>query len=102
MVDLFGLILIWGIPALFLWSIILSIIHVVKDQEANHFLERIVMFIAGIYTYGIHSLAAWFGLICILFGIAGFTEGGFFASILFLAFGIYMVYNFFPRINMPD
>lgn len=102
MADLFGLNLIWGILALLLWSIILSIIHVVRESETDQFLRRTVTFIAGIYTYTVHTLAAWFGLICILFGIAGFTEDGFLGSILFLLFGIYMVYNFFPRINMPD
>lgn len=102
MVQLFGLILIWGIPALLVWSLVLSMIHVAKEPESGQFLGRTLTFIGALYSYGAGSLASWFGLICIIFGIVGYTEGGFFGSTMFLLFGAFLVYNFFPRYNMPD
>jgi hypothetical protein len=102
MAQLFGLILIWGIPALLVWSIILSIILVAKEPRSDQFLGRTLTFIGSIYSYTVESLAAWFGLICLIFGIGGFIEGHIFGPLFIILFGAYLVYNFFPRYNMPE
>ncbi|QED46932.1 hypothetical protein [Cytobacillus dafuensis] len=102
MVELFGLILLWGIPALLLWSVVLSIIHIAKEPRSGQFLGRTLTFIGAVYSYTVSSLASWFGLICISFGIAGFTEDAIFGPIMFILFGAFMVYHFFPRYNMPE
>ncbi|SSS88297.1 Uncharacterised protein [Acinetobacter baumannii] len=80
MVELFGLILLWGIPALLLWSVVLSIIHIAKEPISGQFLGRTLTFIGAI----------------------GFTEDAIFGPIMFILFGAFMVYNFFPRYNMPE
>lgn len=102
MVQLFGWILLWGIPALLVWSIVLSIICVVKEPKSDQFLGRTLTFIGAIYSYTVSSLASWFGLICLIFGIFGYTEGSVFGPTMFTLFGAFMVYNFFPRYNMPE
>lgn len=102
MVELFGLILLWGIPALLLWSVVLSIIHIAKEPISGQFLGRTLTFIGAIYSYTVSSLASWFGIICIILGIVGFTEDAIFGPIMFILFGAFMVYNFFPRYNMPE
>lgn len=102
MVQLFGLILIWGIPALLVWSIVLSIIRTAKEPRTGQFLERTLNFIGAIYSYTVSSLASWFGLICLVFGIVGYIEGGIFGPTMFTLFGAFLVYNFFPRYNMPE
>ena len=102
MIDLFGVVFLWGIPVLLMWSIILSILHTVKYSESGQFLGRIVTFIGAIYTYFVGSFAAWFGLICIFFGLIGFTEGAIIWSLLCLSFGVFMVYQFFPCYKMLE
>jgi hypothetical protein len=102
MVKLFGLIFLWGIPALLLWSVVLSIMRIVKEPISGQFLGRTLTFIGAIYSYTISSLASWFGLICIIFGIVGFTEDAIFGPIMFILFGAFLVYNFFPRYSMPE
>ncbi|CAM3749692.1 hypothetical protein D1970_17130 [Mesobacillus zeae] len=102
MVGIFGLIFSWGIPALLLWSVILSIRHMAKEPLSGGFIGRTITFFVSIYSYTLSSLASWLGLITILMGFAGFTEGAFFFSILFILFGGFLVYNYFPRFNMPD
>lgn len=102
MVKLFGLIFLWGIPGLLLWSVVLSIIRVIKEPVSGQFLGRTLTFIGAIYSYTVSSFASWFGLICIIFGIAGFAEDAIFGPIVFILFGAFMVYNFFPRYHMPE
>ncbi|MBP2242964.1 hypothetical protein J2Z40_003546 [Cytobacillus eiseniae] len=102
MAKLFGLIFLWGIPALLIWSVVLSIIRIVKEPISGQFLGRTLMFIGSIYFYTVSSFASWVGLICIIFGIAGFTEDAIFGPILFILFGVFMVYHFFPRYTMPE
>lgn len=102
MAKLFGLIFLWGIPALLVWSIVLSIIRIVKEPKSGQFLGRTLTFIGAIYSYTVSSFASWIGLICIIFGIAGFMEDAIFGPILFILFGAFMVYNFFPRYKMPE
>lgn len=102
MIDLLGVVLLWGIPVLLVWSIILSIIHLLKSKKQERFIGRILTFISAIYTYFLASFAAWFGFIWILIGLYGFTEKEFFLPILVLSFGVFLVVYFFPRYNMPE
>ncbi|KGR75140.1 hypothetical protein [Ureibacillus sinduriensis] len=102
MVQLFGVIFLWGIPALFVWSIVLSVVRTAKEPRTGQFSERTLTFIGAIYSYAVSSLASWFGLICLIFGIVGYTEDAIFGPTLFILFGAFMVYNFFPRYNMPE
>ena len=94
MVELFGWIFLWGIPALLLWSVVLSIIRMLKEPQAGQFLGRTLTFIGAIYSYTVGSLASWFGLICLVFGIVGYTEGAIFGPTMFILFGAFLVYNF--------
>lgn len=100
--SLFGLVLIWGIPALLLWSVVLSMIRAIRDPEPRGFFLRILAFFAHIYEYTVNSFMAWFGLMIIMFGIVGLIEGYFWIPIMLLLFGPFMVYGFFPRYRMPD
>ncbi|MEW9111548.1 hypothetical protein [Cytobacillus gottheilii] len=100
--DLFAMFLIWGIPVLLVWSFILSIRHMLREPKGEQFLGRTLTFIGSIISYTIHSLAAWFGIICIIFGITAFTVGGLITPILFILFGGFLVRNYFPRFNMPE
>lgn len=58
MIALFGWIFLWGIPALLLWSVVLSIIRMVKEPEKRQFLGRTLTFIGAIYSYTVGSLAS--------------------------------------------
>mgnify|MGYP006058509527 CR=1 FL=1 len=102
MIQLLGWILLWGIPILLIWSIVLSIIRFVKEPKLDHFLERILLFIGLIYSYIVNSLAAWFGLISFIMGILGYLDGTIIGPTLCLLLGVFLMYYFFPRYNMPE
>lgn len=102
MIQLLGWILLWGIPILLVWSIVLSMIRFVKEPKSNHFLERILIFIGLIYSYTVNSLAAWFGLISIIMGLFGYIDGTIIGPTICLLFGAFLMYYFFPRYNMPE
>ncbi|MEK4522488.1 hypothetical protein MKX96_12770 [Psychrobacillus sp. FSL W7-1493] len=97
-----GVVLLWGIPVLLIWSVLMSVIHMIKYKKKKRFIGRLLTFINAIYTYFLASFAAWFGLIWILVGLYGFTEKEFFLPFLVLAFGVLLVVCFFPRYNMPE
>ena len=100
--EVFGFIFLWGIPLLLLWSFILTLVEVKRAGSEGQFLGRTLTFIGGIYHYTISSFAAWIGLIAIAFGIAALVKGPIFGALFFGLFGAFMVYNFFPRLNMPE
>lgn len=102
MIQLLGWILLWGIPALLVWSIVLSIFRLVKEPKSDRFLERVLIFIGLIYTNTVNSLAAWFGLISFIMGILGYLDGTIIGPTICLLFGAFLMYYFFPRYNMPE
>ncbi|MEK4130370.1 hypothetical protein NYE67_11850 [Solibacillus sp. FSL W8-0474] len=98
MIQLLGWILLWGIPILLIWSIVLSIIRFVKEPKLDHFLERILLFIGLIYSYIVNSLAAWFGLISFIMGILGYLDGTIIGPTMLTIWSIFNVL-FFPSIQ---
>lgn len=99
--DLFLFIFLWGIPLLFLWSFVLTIIQTKKAGKEGLFMGALT-FISGIYTYTLLSFLAWFGLICLAFACAALVEGSIFGALFFGGVGCFLLYEFFPRVNMPE
>lgn len=100
--KLFGYLLVGGLPLLLLWSFILTMIHVKKAGEKKEFLGRTFTFLGWMYEYTLSSFAAWFGVITLLFSIGLLFTGGFLLAIFTVPFGIFLVKEFFPRLNMPE
>lgn len=85
--NIFGTMLVYGVPILLAWSTILTIIHMIKaKKEENE--SMIGTFIGCVYSYTISSFMAWLGIISILFAIYGIFTFNIIAILLFGPFGV--------------
>ncbi|MCR2806927.1 hypothetical protein [Paenibacillus soyae] len=94
--KLFGIVFIWGIQALLVWSLLLAIKHAAEEKKWGF-----IAFFIYIFHYAKASFGTWIGLVAIVFGIGILSMadklGEILGGVFFLLFGIVVVYWCFPR-----